>query len=78
MVSAMSVHSVPGHYLCPIGVTCCEVTIGKSHFGISLSCGKTLQKEPLIGLEMQQLHYLGCDQTADGQMYLHQETEHTH
>ena len=32
MVPAMSVHSATYHDLCPVGLTCCEVTIGKSQF----------------------------------------------
>ena len=32
MVSAMSVHSASGHDSCPVELTCCEVTIGKSQF----------------------------------------------
>ena len=27
MGSAMSVHLGTGHHLCPVGLTCCEVTI---------------------------------------------------
>ena len=28
-----------------------------------------LQREVVIGLDMQQLHHLGCDWTNDGQMF---------
>ena len=31
-VPAMSVHSVTGHDLCPVGLMCYEVTIDKSQF----------------------------------------------
>ena len=44
MLSSMSVHSATGHDLCPVGLTCCEVTIGKSQFKhIFIMCNK-LQK----------------------------------
>ena len=68
----MSVHSAMGHDLCPIGLACCEVTIGKSQFRHMFIVCKRLQKELVIGLDMQHLHHLGCDCTNDGQMFLHQ------
>ena len=34
---------------------------------------KKLHKE--LGIDMQQLHHLGCDLTDDGQMFLHQGTD---
>ena len=60
MVSAMSVHSATGHDLHPIGLTCCEITIGRSQIkNISIMCNK-ITEELVIGLDMQQLHHLGC------------------
>ena len=32
IVPAISVHSATGHDFCPVGLMCCEVTIGKSQF----------------------------------------------
>ena len=69
----MSVHSVMGHDLHPIGFTCCEVTIGKSQYGHTFIVCKRLQKELVIGLDMQQLHHLGCDWTNDGWMFYFKE-----
>ena len=63
MVSTRSVHSDTCHDLCPIGVTYCEVTMGKSQFRHSFIVCKLLQEELVTGLDMQQLHCLGCDWT---------------
>ena len=47
---AMSVHSATVHDLCPVQVTCCEVTIGKSQFKHTFIWCKKLEKELVIGL----------------------------
>ena len=61
MVLAMSVHSATGHDLCLAGLTSCKVTVGKLQFKHTFIVCKKVQKEPVIGLHMQQLHHLGCD-----------------
>ena len=66
MISAMSVHAAMGHALCSIGLTCCRGTIGKSQFSHTFILCKKLQKELVIGLDMQQIHNLGSDWTNDG------------
>ena len=42
--TAMSVHLATGHDLCPVGLLCCEVTIGKSQFKHTCIVCKNLQK----------------------------------
>ena len=66
MISAVSVPSPTCHDLCPIDLTCCEVTIGKSQFRYTFIICKKLQKVLLIDQDMQQLHLLGFDWTNDG------------
>ena len=51
---------------------CCEVTKGRSQFRHTLTVCKKLQKELGIGLDMQQLHYLGWDWTYERWMFIHQ------
>ena len=68
----MPIHLATGHDLCPMGLTCCEVTVGKLHFRHTLIVWKKLEKEFVIGLEMLQLYHLGWDWTMDGWMFLHQ------
>ena len=63
-VHAMSVHSATGHNLYHIELTCCEIT--KFQFEHTLIYVKSYEKKLFIGLNMQQLHHLGCDWTANG------------
>ena len=74
-VPAMSVHSATGHDLCPVELTCCEITIGKSQFKHTFIVCKRLRKELINGLNMQQFHYLCCNQTDNKQIFLHQATK---
>ena len=53
MISAMSIHSGMGHVLCPIGLTCCEGTMGKSQFRHTFIVCTKLHEEIVIGLDMQ-------------------------
>ena len=55
-------------------MTCGEVTIGKSQIRHMFIVCKQLQKEHVIGLDMEQLHHLGYDWTNDGQVVLLQGT----
>ena len=58
ILSTMSVHSATPHDICPIGLTCCEVTIWKSHFKHTFIVCTKLQKKPLIiGLDMQVISF---------------------
>ena len=66
MISAMLVQSATGHDVCLIGLTSCKLTIGKSQFRHTFIMCKKLQNELVIGHDMQQLHYLGCNWTNDG------------
>ena len=66
MISVISVQLAMGHDLCPIGLMCCDVTIHKSQFRYTFIVCKKLQNELVIGLDMQQLHCLGCEWTNDG------------
>ena len=61
ILSSMSVHSGTGCNLYPVGLVCCEVTIGKLQFRHTFFVCKKLQKELVIDLDMQHLHHiLGC------------------
>ena len=51
-----------GHDICPIGLPCCEVYIGKSQFRHNFIVSKN---KLVISLDMQQLHDFGCDWTND-------------
>ena len=55
-VAAMSVQSATGHCYVPIGLICCEIMKGKLQFSHMLILCKNLQKELIIGLDMQQLY----------------------
>ena len=68
----MSVHSATGYDLCPIGLTCCEVMKGKLQVKHTFIVCKNLQKELVIGFDMQQLYQLGCNITDNSLMFLHQ------
>ena len=57
-VPAMSVHSATGHVLCLIGLTCVKLQQASLNLNILLLC--VLGKELTTGLEMQNLHHLGC------------------
>ena len=50
MIAAMSEHSATSHDLCPIGLACCEVTIGKSQFKHTFTVCKKLKKNLLLVL----------------------------
>ena len=71
IVSGMSVHSATGCDLCPEGLTCYEVIVGRLQLRHTFTMCKKLQNELLIGLDMQLLHCLGYDWTNDGWMFLH-------
>ena len=78
MVPTMSVHSALVYTLCPVELTCCEVTIGKSQLKHTFIVCKKIKKELFIGLDMQKLYHLGCDWTDNGQMIWNQRYWHTH
>ena len=71
----MSVHSASGQDACPVGLTCFEVTIGKSQFKHTFIVCKILQKECVIDLDMQHVHHLGCDWADIGWLFLCQSTD---
>ena len=64
----MSVHSAMGQDLCLMGIMHCKVMLGNTQFLHTFVC-KSLEKEPVIGLDMQQLHCLGCGRTDSGHMF---------
>ena len=68
-MSALAENSATGHDLCFMGLMCCIK--GKTQFRHTFIICKKLQKELVIGLDMQQLHCLGCDCTNDGQIFLY-------
>ena len=60
-VPTMSVHSANGHDLCPIGMMCCEITIGTFPLKHTFIVWKKV-----FGLDMQWLNHLGCSWTDNG------------
>ena len=72
-IHALFEHSSMGHNLCPMGLIHCGVMPGNSQFRHSFIVCKNIQKELIIGLDMQLSHHLGCGWTEGGYMYLHQE-----
>ena len=62
----MSVHSATGYHLCPVGLTCCDVTTGKLQFNHAFIMCKKLKKKNCYWFGMQQLPDLHCDWTYDG------------
>ena len=56
MVSTTSEHSATGHNFCSVGLACYEVTIDKSQFKHIFIVGKILQRELVVGIDMQQLY----------------------
>ena len=60
MIPTMSVHSATGHDLCPLGLTCCEVTIGKSQFTHTFTMCKRLKKNLPLVVICNNYIILGC------------------
>ena len=52
--------------------------ISKLHFKHTFIICKNSQKELIIDLDMQQLHWIGYDWINNGQLFLHQGTNITH
>ena len=73
-ICALSVHSEMGHDLCTMGLIICWVMLGNIQFMHTFIVFKNVQKELLIWLHVQQLHYLGCHLTESGHKFLHQGT----
>ena len=61
MISALSVHLASSHDLCPIGLTCCEVTISKLQLRYTFIVCNELQEDLVFVLDVKHLHHLGCD-----------------
>ena len=60
-VPAMSVHSPTGHDLCPVGLMWCGNMVENLQFSYTFSVFKNLEEELIVGLDMQQLYWLGHD-----------------
>ena len=71
-IHAVSVHSVIDHDLYPMDLVHCNDMIGNAQFMHTLIKCRNLQKEILIGLDVQQLHHLNCDWRESDHMFLHQ------
>ena len=69
-IHVLSVHSVTGCDFFPIGLTQCNVTLGHTQFIYTFNVCKHIEKEPVIEMDMQHLHHLGCDWTEIGCIFL--------
>ena len=67
-------HSTMRHGLNPKGLIHCGIVLRDVKFMHTFIVRKNLKKELLIGLDMLQVHNLGCYQTESGHMFPHQGT----
>ena len=67
----MSVHSTTRHDLCPVRLMYCKMMISKLQFRQTSIVCQNLQKELIIGIDMQQLFSLHCDWTYNGHVFIH-------
>ena len=73
-IEVLSMYSTVGHGLSPIESMHCGIMLVDAKFAHTFIVSKILQKELVMGLNMQPVHHLGCDWTENNYMFLHQGT----